>query len=100
MPTDVISVDQPCSSGTVYMSSVSEFVNTSRCSEDSQESYFHAQAENNDLFDMHCDLRYVLSDFSDSNADRESADESGENLSNSSCLPVQHQILNASLSVL
>lgn len=61
MPTDVISVDRPCCSGTVYTSSVSEFVNT-RCSEDSQESYFHAQAEHNDLFDMHCDLRYVLSD--------------------------------------
>lgn len=78
MPTDVVSEDQPCSSGTVYMSSVSEFVNTSRCSEDSQESYFHAQAGNNLLFDMHCDLRYVLSDFSDSNADRYGADASGE----------------------
>lgn len=99
MPTDFVSVDQPCSSGAVQIISVSESVNTRRWSADSEESDFHAPAEYNDLFDIHCELRYVLSDSSDSDADRDSADESGETLSNSLReWAVQHQIPNPSLS--
>lgn len=37
---------------------------------DSEESDFYVWVENNDLFDMYCDLRYVLSDFFDLNVDK------------------------------
>lgn len=89
--------DELCSSETVHISSGEESV-TSRRSADNEESDYHAQAENNDEFEMHCDLRYVLSDSSESNAERDSDNESDETLNNSLReWAVKHQIPNVCL---